>query len=116
VYLNLKGRRVLLVGAGPVARQKLPALLACECRVQVVAPEALPEIRDLARDGKIKWSSRPYKKTDVRGASLVIAATADSALQKKIVRDARARGIWANVVDAPALCDFIAPAVVDRGN
>ena len=116
VYLNLKGRRVLVVGAGPVASQKLPALIGSESHVHVIAPDAVPEIRGLARDGKIKWSSRFYRKTDIQGASLVIAATDDPALQKKIVRDARAHRIWVNVVDVPTLCDFIAPAVIDRGD
>jgi precorrin-2 dehydrogenase/sirohydrochlorin ferrochelatase len=116
VYLNLKGRRVLLVGAGEIARQKLPNLLGGQAQVHVVAPEALPDIQALARDGKIRWSARSYKKADTKGASLVIAATDDSVLQKKIVKDAHARGIWVNIVDVPALCDFIAPAVIGRGD
>jgi len=107
---------VLLVGAGEIARQKLPNLLDCQAEVHVVAPEALPDIRALARDGKIQWSARSYKKADTKGASLVIAATDDAALQKKIVKDAHARGIWVNIVDVPALCDFIAPAVISRGD
>jgi len=114
--LNLKGRHVLLVGAGEVAHQKLPALLGCEAHVHVVAPEAVPEIQALARDGKIKWSKRAYKKADLRGIRLVIAATDNPALQKKIVKDAHAQKVWINVVDVPPLCDFIAPAVIGRGD
>jgi len=116
IYLNLKGRRVLLVGAGDIARQKLPALLQCQARLHVVALEALPEIQRLARDGKMKWSPRRYRTADLKGASLVIAATDDPFLQKKIAREARARGIWVNIVDVPPLCDFIAPAVVSQGD
>ena len=107
---------MLLVGAGEIARQKLPNLLDCQAQVHVVAPEALPDIQAKARDGKIQWSARSYIKTDMKGASLVIAATNDAVLQKKIVKDAHARGIWVNVVDVPALCDFIAPAVIGRGD
>jgi precorrin-2 dehydrogenase len=116
VYLNLKGHPVLLVGAGEVALQKLRSLLAAGARVHVVSPEALPEIRELARDGKIKWSARPYKMADTVGVRLIIAATNDARLQQKVVQAARRRGIWANVVDVPALCDFIAPAVFGRGD
>ncbi len=116
VFLNLKGRRVLVVGAGVVARQKLPQLLSSQARVHVVSPQALPDIRRLARDGKIQWSPRPYKKADTQGVSLVIGATDDPALQKKIVKEAHARGLWVNVVDVPPLCDFIAPAIVNRGD
>jgi precorrin-2 dehydrogenase/sirohydrochlorin ferrochelatase len=116
VFLNLKGRRVLLVGAGVVAQQKVPGLLASQARLHVVAPEAHLDIQGLARDGKIQWSARPYKKADLRGVSLVIAATGDSNLHKQIVKEAHARGLWVNVVDVPSLCDFIAPAVVARGD
>jgi precorrin-2 dehydrogenase/sirohydrochlorin ferrochelatase len=116
IYLNLRGRRVLLVGGGAVARQKLTPLLASEARVHIVSPQVLPVIRRLARDGKIEWSRRSYKKADIQGVSLVIAATDEPTLQKKIVKDAHTRGLWVNVVDVPALCDFIAPALVSRGD
>lgn len=116
VYLDLRKRPVLLVGAGAVAWQKIPALLASEARVHVVSPEAKPEFRRLARGGKIRWSRRPYRASDLKGARLVIAATDDVKLQKRISQEARARGIWSNVVDVPPLCDFIAPAIVKRGD
>jgi precorrin-2 dehydrogenase / sirohydrochlorin ferrochelatase len=116
ISLNLKGRRVLVVGAGDVALQKLGRLLACQARVHVVAPAAIPKIQKLARDARIRWSRRAYKAVDLKGASLVIAATDDSALQKTIAAAARVRKIWVNVVDVPPLCDFIAPAVVTRGD
>ncbi len=116
VYLNLKNRPVLLVGAGPIAQQKLRGLLASRAHVQVVAPHAIPEMKRLARDGKIVWSKRSYKTQDLKGKALVIAATNDPALQKKVASQARAQGIWVNVVDVPPLCDFIAPAIVSRGD
>jgi len=116
VYLNLTGHRVLLVGGGAVALQKLRSLLDAGARVHLVSPEALPEIRQLAQDGKIEWSARSYKTADTAGVRLVIAATPDARLQKKIAQAARRRGIWANVVDVPVLCDFIAPAVFGRGD
>ena len=115
IYLNLKGRRVLLVGAGPIGLQKLQGLLDCQADIKVVAPEALPEIQQLARDGKIEWCRRSYETPDTDGSSLVIAATDDPELQKKIAGDARGRGIWVNIVDVPPLCDFIAPAIASRG-
>jgi precorrin-2 dehydrogenase/sirohydrochlorin ferrochelatase len=116
VYLNLKGRRVLLVGAGDIGLQKLGPLLRSHAQVHAVAPQALPAISRLARDGKIKWSKRSYRTGDMSGAALVIAATSDPVLQKKVARDARSQGIWVNVVDVPPLCDFIAPAIVSRGD
>jgi precorrin-2 dehydrogenase/sirohydrochlorin ferrochelatase len=116
VYLHLKGRSVLLVGAGKVAEQKLRQLLDSGARIHVVSPMAEPGIRRLAQDDKIKWSKRLYKTSDTRGVCLVIAATDDPRLQKKIAHDARRRSIWVNVVDVPGLCDFIAPAIVSHGD
>jgi len=116
IYLNLKGRRVLVIGAGKIALQKLAALMDCQALIHVVAPEAVADIRKLAKDGKIKWSRRLYKMTDLIGSALVIAATDDPALQKRVAHGARARGIWVNIVDVPPLCDFIAPAIVSRGD
>ena len=92
INLNLKDRRVLLVGAGEISRQKLKALIECRAKIHVVSPEALPDIQALARDGKIKWSARSYETSDLDGASLVIAATDDPVLQKKIAEEARQRG------------------------
>jgi precorrin-2 dehydrogenase/sirohydrochlorin ferrochelatase len=116
VYLNLKDKPVLIVGAGEVAFQKMAALLESEARVQVVAPEALHEIEALANEGKLNWARRPYQSTDLEGAALVIAATDDPELQKRVAAEARARGIWVNVVDVTPLCDFIAPAIIARGD
>lgn len=116
MYLDLRHRSVLLVGAGAVARQKIDALVASEARVHVVSPEGEPEFERLARGGKIKWSRRSYRSSDMKGARLVIAATDDTKLQKRISKEARSRGIWSNVVDVPPLCDFIAPAIVKRGD
>ena len=116
IFLNLKGRRVLIIGAGRVTFQKLPQLLQCQAKILVVAPQALPEIKRLSRDGKIEWFARPYRAADLKGVSLMIAATDDPDLQKKVAKDAQGRGIWANIVDVPRLCDFIAPAIVSRGD
>ncbi len=107
---------MLLVGAGAIGLQKLPQLLECQATVHVVAPEALPEIQAIAKEGKIRWSPRGYQTTDADGAGLIIAATDDPVLQKQIVDDGHARGIWVNIVDVPPLCDFIAPAIASKGD
>jgi precorrin-2 dehydrogenase/sirohydrochlorin ferrochelatase len=116
LFLKLKNRDVLLVGAGVVAAQKIKALLACEARVRVVAPKAVPEIQALVSAGRIQWKSRGYKTTDLAGASLVIAATDDPALQKRIARESRGRKILVNCANAASLCDFYSGAIVNRGD
>ncbi len=116
VYLNIQGRKVLLVGAGAVALQKIPALLEGEAKICMVAPEALPEIQELAHAHQLDWQRRGYETRDLEGCAFVIAATDDTELQKRVAAEARGRGIWVNVVDVTPLCDFIAPAVVGRGD
>jgi precorrin-2 dehydrogenase / sirohydrochlorin ferrochelatase len=116
VYLNLKDRRVLIVGGGAVAWQKIPALLESEARVRLVSPEALPDIEELAEAGRLEWIRRPYQTTDLDDAFLVISSTDDPELQKRIAAEARARRIWVNVVDVTPLCDFIAPAIIAQGD
>ncbi len=116
IFLNLKERTVLLVGAGEISLQKIRGLRECEARVHVVAPEALPEIQQLAQSGTIEWNQRDYRTDDLAGKNLVIAATDDKDLQKRIASEARERGLWVNIVDVPPLCDFIAPALVSQGD
>jgi len=116
IYLSLKNRRVLIVGAGAVAWQKIPALLESEAQLRIVAPEALAEIQDLAQTHKVEWVRRPYQSPDMESVDLVIAATDDPVLQKRVAAEARERRIWVNVVDVTPLCDFIAPAIVSQGD
>jgi len=72
VFLDLKGKRVLVVGGGQVALRKVKSLLECGADVFVVAPEAVPELRQMALEGCIRWINREYAEEDLEGASLVI--------------------------------------------
>jgi len=105
-----------LIGAGEIGLQKIRAFLDSGAQVHVVAPEALPEIEALAQEGRVRWSKRGYETADLDGVTLVIAATDDPALQQRIAAESRERRIWVNIVDVPPLCDFIAPAIVRRGD
>jgi precorrin-2 dehydrogenase / sirohydrochlorin ferrochelatase len=114
-FLKLAGRRCLVVGAGPVAQEKVESLLRAGARVRVVAPDATDRVRAWARTKKIRWQSRAFRPADFSGAFLVVAATSSPALHAKIFRLARRRGVLCNVVDDPAHCDFYYGAVVRRG-
>lgn len=116
VFLNLRGRRVLVVGGGPVAERKIEALLEAGALVTLVSPEATPHLDDLAARGAITVSRRVFSESDMDGAVLAISATNDPAVQKRVAAAAAARNILVNTVDRPDLCDFIMPAVVRRGD
>ena len=113
--LDLTNRRCLVVGAGPVALEKIEGLLACGARVEVVAKSAIAPIRELAGSSSIRLTIKPYEADDLKGAFLVVAATSDPATQQKVYQDAEARSMLVNVVDVPRLCNFILPAIVRQG-
>lgn len=112
--LDLKGRRVVVVGGGRVAERKIRKLLEAEAKIKVVSPEISPSLMRLASRDKIIWVSRFVRSRDLRSAALVIAATSDAAINRSVSRWARKEGAWVNVVDNPALSDFISLAILRR--
>jgi siroheme synthase-like protein len=113
--LKLKGRRCVVVGGGEVGLEKVEGLLACDGDVTLVAPEAVPELEELAREGSIAWERREYRPADLEGTFMVIAATDDTDLNIAVYEDAERRAMLVNVVDVPPLCNFILPAIVRTG-
>jgi precorrin-2 dehydrogenase/sirohydrochlorin ferrochelatase len=113
--LNLKGRTCLVVGAGPVGLEKVEGLLVCDARVKVVAPEAIPQVEELARSGSITLHRREFQPEDLDECFVVISATSITQLNESVYRAAEERSILVNVVDVPALCNFILPAIVRSG-
>jgi uroporphyrin-III C-methyltransferase/precorrin-2 dehydrogenase/sirohydrochlorin ferrochelatase len=116
IMLDLHDRPCLLVGAGQVAHRKLLSLLAEGARVTVVAPTAIEPVARLAAEGTVALRERPFADADVEGFQLVFVATGDRAVDQQVVNAAQKRGIWVNVADVPALCDFYLPSRVQRGD
>ena len=113
--LRLSGRRCVVVGGGDVGLEKVEGLLACGGDVVLVAPDAVPALRELAAEGSIRWERREYRPEDVEGTFIVIAATADTDVNIRVFEDAERRAMLVNVVDVPPLCNFILPAIVRTG-
>ena len=116
ICLDLRGRQCLVVGGGQVALRKVKALLECGASVKVVSPELCRQIRNLARCSEIEVVPRGYETADLRGVLVVIAATNDAEVNKKVAAQAESRGLLVNVVDDPGKSVFIAPAYVRRGD
>jgi precorrin-2 dehydrogenase / sirohydrochlorin ferrochelatase len=114
-FLKLQRRPCLVVGAGPVAEDKIESLLRAGAKIRVVAPEATERVQAWARARKIRWHAREFRAADLAGVFLVIAATSSSKLHAKIFQQARRRSVLCNAVDDPAHCDFYSGAVVHRG-
>ena len=113
--LKLSGRRCLVVGGGEVGLEKVEGLLACDADVTLVAPEAVDELQELAREGSIRWERREYRSEDLEGTFMVIASTNSTDVNIRVYDDAEKRAMLVNVVDVPPLCNFILPAIVRTG-
>jgi uroporphyrin-III C-methyltransferase/precorrin-2 dehydrogenase/sirohydrochlorin ferrochelatase len=116
IFLSLAGRNCLLVGAGNVALDKIGSLLPTELRLRVIAPEARPEVQQLALEGKLEWIQRPFETADLDGNFLVIAATDTTEVNAAVYRGCVERNILCNSVDDIPNCDFFFGSVVSRGN
>jgi uroporphyrin-III C-methyltransferase/precorrin-2 dehydrogenase/sirohydrochlorin ferrochelatase len=114
-FLDLRGRRVLVVGAGAVAARKVDSLLRCAARVTIVAPSACPPIEKLVREGTVTRASREWIEEDLEGMELAFAATDDAAVNAAVARAARALGIAVNVADDAQGSSFLMGSIVDRG-
>ena len=116
MFLKLEGKRCLVVGAGKVGEPKIGGLLDTGASIHVIALEACNAVHGWASVGKITLELRAFTSEDLDGKFLAVVATASSALNESIYREAQRRGVLCNVVDVPELCDFYYGAVVRRGD
>jgi len=114
IFMKLRGRLSVVVGGGHVAKRKIDLLLRAGARVKVVAPQLIPELEQLRRQGRISHLKRRFDAAHLTGAALIIAATDDPSLNREIYRLAGAKNIPVNAVDDPEHCSFVMPAIVDR--
>ena len=111
IFLDLKDRPVLVVGAGKVALRKTRGLLEAGARVTVVAPEWEEEFDALP----VRLVPRAFRASDLVGVQLVFAATDDRQANHRVGVAAKGRGVFANIADLAEECDFIVPARVTSG-
>ncbi len=113
IYLDVKGKRCVVVGGGEVACRKVLSLKEAGAEVVVIAPEFC---KGLLAEKDVTLLSQEYSGECLAGAFLVIAATNDKVINQEIWEDAQRHGLLVNVVDQPELCNFIVPSVVSRGD
>jgi len=115
VFLKLKGRRCLVVGAGTIGEAKTRSLLESGAVVHAVGPKATKTLQQWAREEKLVWHARPFNPSDLEGMFLVVVATSSRRLNERVYQEAVRRGILCNAVDDPGHCDFYYGAVVRCG-
>lgn len=116
IFLKLEGHKVLIVGGGGVAEQKIEAVLRSARDVTVLAPRLTDRIQLWADQGRLKHVAAEYCAGMAQGFFLVIAATDSRAVNRAVYEEAKRSGALANAVDDPDHCSFYAPAVVERGD
>lgn len=116
VCLDISGRKCVVVGGGDVAERKVRRLLDCGARVVVVSPALAEGLEGLKTCNEIEHIHADYESHFLEGAFLVVGATDDRNIHKRIFSETRGKGILVNIVDDPSLCDFILPSLMSRGD
>ncbi len=114
IFVNIRGRRALVVGGGEVAVRKAGLLHEAGAEVLVVSPQLVPALQSLMDDAVYQYRCGTFVPQDLEGVALVIAATDDGAVNREVSELAQARNIPVNVVDNPELCSFVMPSIIDR--
>jgi siroheme synthase-like protein len=111
IFLDLSGRRCVVVGGGAVAMRKARKLLQAGAEVVVVSPAVLSELESIGAE--IRY--RPYEAGDLEGADLAFTATDSREVNAAVAREARERGVLVNSADKPSEGDFAVPSTLRRG-
>lgn len=116
IFLDLQTRRVVIIGGGAVALRKAETLVPTGARLVIVAASVTDTIQTLSKKTDVELINSKYSKEYLVGAVLVIAATNNRQLNKRIYKDCQELEILCNVVDDPEICNFYVPASVKRGD
>ncbi len=112
----VRGRKVVVVGAGRIATRKIGPLLELHAQVEVVAPEATRDVQGLAAAGQLVWHRRGFVADDLDGAWLAFTATGDPAVDAAVFAAGEARRVWVNSADDPENCSFTLVSVIRRSD
>ena len=116
IFVDIRDRKVVVVGGGEVAERKVKTLLKCGAKIHIIAETLTDKLNDLVQDNTVSYLGREFGEDTLEGAALVIAATNDPELNRVVSNKARERNIFVNTVDQPEDCTFIVPSVVKKGD
>ena len=116
IYLDIENRSAVIIGGGNVCARKAETMMNYGARVTVISPDFTEEIEKWAGEGCLQLRRKKYDEHDLDDANIVIASTDDESVNTQIAADCRRRRIPVNVVDVTHLCEFIVPAIIDKGS
>lgn len=114
LFIRLHNQPCLIIGAGGIAARKIELLASAGAKITVVALEFSASVHEMQAKYQLTLLQKPFEQGDVNGFKLVVSATDNAETNHTVAEAANAQGILVNVVDNPALCSFIFPAIVDR--
>ena len=112
MFIDLTDKKILVAGGGTIALRRIRTLLKFRADIRVIAPELCEELAQLEEEGKIAAERREYCTPDIDGVQIVLAATDDHEVNRRIWEECRAAGVTVNVADDRSLCDFYFPSIV----
>lgn len=112
LFTDLSEKKAVVVGAGRIAARRIHTLLDFVGELIVIAPEAVPQVQELAAEGRIVWLGKTYEREDIYDADLVLAATDDPAVNSDIYSACKCLGILVNTASDQTKCDFHFPGIV----
>lgn len=116
VFLNLAGKHAVVICGGREAERKVEGLLASGAKVTLINPKLTSVLERLEREGAITVHRRSYVPGDMKGVYLAVVGTEDRELNHRAADEARSEQALVNTVDDVPYCDFVAPALVQRGD
>ncbi|HMD59083.1 MAG TPA: bifunctional precorrin-2 dehydrogenase/sirohydrochlorin ferrochelatase, partial [Steroidobacteraceae bacterium] len=114
VFLDLRGRLVLVVGGGPIAARKITTLRRAGARIRLVAPQLCAALQELVATKPIEYRRAEFAAADLDGSALAVAATGLRTVNRAVRDAAERQGIWVNAVDDPDSSNCLLPAIIDR--
>ncbi len=115
-FLNMNNKKVLVVGGGKIAADKIEKLLEFTTDITLIAPNISPRTQELIQTHHLRLLLRPYEAGDVQSFFLAVVAVDDLDLQKSIYEECHHYGTLCNAVDSTEYCDFIFPSFIKRGD
>ena len=114
ISLNLKDKKVVIIGGGKIAERKIKGLVKCDAKITLVSPNLSRNLETIIRKYKIKYFKKKYTSFIIKNQFLIFACTSDNDVNEKIFNDAERLGVLVNVCDDTKKCRFIVPAVIRK--
>ena len=111
LFIDSEGQKVLVIGAGTIAKRRVTTLLKFDFDIEVVAPMCCDEIKGYAKDNLLKYTEDVYDRKYISDQLMILACTDDRDTNYRIISDAKEAGILANACDCRGECDFFFPAI-----